>query len=107
MWNAVRNTKRVRSTVKGTKRTCLRRTPSLSVVPLLLGDSDSLSVSYGMEPEQEALSIVSFKDREAASPVNKLNPKKNYLNSPSAIALIEDAYSEGVIPDTFLNCLEK
>ena len=40
-------------------------------------------------------------------PVNKLNPKKNYLNSPSAIALIEDAYSEGVIPDTFLNCLEK
>ena len=67
MWNAVRNTKRVRSTVKGTKRTCLRRTPSLSVVPLLLGDSDSLSVSYGMEPEQEALSIVSFKDREAAS----------------------------------------
>ena len=67
MWNAIRNTKRVRSTVKGTKRTCLRRTPSLSVVPLLLGDSDSLSVSYGMEPEQEALSIVSFKDREAAS----------------------------------------
>ena len=57
MLNAVRNTKRVRSTVKGT-----RRTPSLSVVPLLLGDSDSLSVSYGMEPEQEALSIVSFKD---------------------------------------------
>ena len=49
----------------------------MSVVPLLLGDSDSLSVSYGMEPEQEALSIVSFKDREAASPVNKLNPK-NY-----------------------------
>ena len=41
--------------------------PSLSVVPLLLGDSDSLSVSYGMEPEQEALSIVSFKDWEAAS----------------------------------------
>ena len=39
MWNAVRNTKRVRSTVKGTKRT------SLSVVPLLLGDSDSLNVS--------------------------------------------------------------
>ena len=35
--------------------------------PLLLGDSDSLSVSYGMEPEQEALSIVSFKDWEAAS----------------------------------------
>ena len=62
MWNAVRNTKRVRSAVKGTKRTCLRRMPSLSVVPLLLGDSDSLSVSYGMEPEQEALSIVSFKD---------------------------------------------
>ena len=28
---------------------------SLSVVPLLLGGSDSLSVSYGMEPEQEAL----------------------------------------------------
>ena len=26
-----------------------------------LGNSDSLSVSYGMEPEQEALSIVSFK----------------------------------------------
>ena len=51
------------------KRTCLRRTPSLSVVPLLLGDSDSLSVSYGMEPEQEALSIVSFKDWEAASPL--------------------------------------
>ena len=25
-------------------------------------DSDSLSVSYGMEPEQEALSTVSFKD---------------------------------------------
>ena len=45
----------------------MRRTPSLSVVPLLLGGSDSLSVSYGMEPEQEALSTVSFKDREAAS----------------------------------------
>ena len=59
-----------------------------------------------MEPEQEALYTVFFKDREANS-VNKLNPKKNYLNSPSAIALIEDAYSEGVIPDTFLNCLEK
>ena len=59
-----------------------------------------------MEPEQEALYTVFFKDREATS-VNKLNPKKNYLNSPSAIALIEDAYSEGVIPDTFLNCLEK
>jgi hypothetical protein len=29
---------------------------------LLLGASDSLSVSYGMEPEQEALSIVPFKD---------------------------------------------
>jgi len=29
---------------------------------LLLGGSDSLSVSYGMEPEQEALSIVYFKD---------------------------------------------
>ena len=56
MWNAVRNSQRVGITVKGTKRT------SLSVVPLLLGDSDSLSVSYGMEPEQEALSIVSFKD---------------------------------------------
>ena len=69
MWNAVRNNLRVRSTVRGTKRTCLRRTPSLSVVPLLLGDSDSLSVSYGMEPEQEALSIVSFKDREVASPL--------------------------------------
>ena len=67
MWNAVRNTKRVRSTVKGTKRTCLRRTPSLSVVPLLLGDSDSLSVSYGMEPEQEALSIVSFKTERPLS----------------------------------------
>ena len=26
------------------------------------GASDSLSVSYGMEPEQETLSIVSFKD---------------------------------------------
>ena len=26
------------------------------------GASDSLSVSCGMEPEQEALSIVSFKD---------------------------------------------
>ena len=26
------------------------------------GASDSLSGSYGMEPEQEALSIVSFKD---------------------------------------------
>ena len=62
MWNAVRNSYRVVITVKGTKRTCLKRTPSLSVVPLLLGDSDSLSVSYGMEPEQEALSIVSFKD---------------------------------------------
>ena len=31
--------------------------------------SDSLSVSYGMEPEQEALSIVFFKDWEAASPL--------------------------------------
>ena len=41
---------------------CECGTPSLSVVPLLLGDSDSLSVSYGMEPEQEALSIVSFKN---------------------------------------------
>ena len=34
----------------------------VTVVPLLLGGSDSLSVSYGMEPEQEALSIVSFND---------------------------------------------
>ena len=51
----------------------------MSVVPLLLGGSDSLSVSYGMEPEQEALSIVSFKDREAASPVNKLNLKIFYV----------------------------
>ena len=42
----------------------------MSVVPLLLGDSDSLSVSYGMEPEQEALSIVSFKSCLAAD-VNK------------------------------------
>ncbi len=48
----------------------------MSVVPLLLGDSDSLSVSYGMEPEQEALSIVSFKDREAASPL--INEIPNY-----------------------------
>ena len=31
----------------------------------------------------------------------------NFAKQPSAIALIEDAYSEGVIPDTFLNCLEK
>ena len=78
----------------------------MSVVPLLLGDSDPLSFSKSIEPEPEALYTVFFKDREANS-VNKLNPKKNYLNSPSAIALIEDAYSEGVIPDTFLNCLEK
>ena len=55
----------------------------MSVVPLLLGDSDSLSVSYGMEPEQEALSIVSFKDREA-NYVNKLNPK-NVLTLCSAV----------------------
>ena len=48
----------------------------MSVVPLLLGDSDSLSVSYGMEPEQEALSIVSFKDREAASQL--INEIPNY-----------------------------
>ncbi len=48
----------------------------MSVVPLLLGDSDSLSVSYGMEPEQEALSIVSFKDREAASQL--INEIQNY-----------------------------
>ena len=34
------------------------------------GASDSLSVSYGMEPEQEALYTVFFKDREATS-VNK------------------------------------
>ena len=46
----------------------------MSVVPLLLGDSDSLSVSYGMEPEQEALSIVSSTER-GRFPVNKLNPK--------------------------------
>ena len=26
---------------------------------------------------------------------------------PSAIALMEEAYSDGVIPVTFLNCLEK
>ena len=64
MWNAIRNVRESEeSPLKGTnERTCLRRTPSLSVVPLLLGDSGSLSVSYGMEPEQEALSIVSFKD---------------------------------------------
>ena len=36
----------------------------MSVVPLLLGDSDSLSVSYGMEPEQETL-------RESESPKSK------------------------------------
>ena len=48
----------------------------MSVVPLLLGGSDSLSVSYGMEPEQEALSIVSFKDREAASQL--INEIQNY-----------------------------
>ena len=54
--------KRNRSGLHRVTLPCLRRTPSLSVVPLLLGDSDSLSVSYGMEPEQEALSIVSFKD---------------------------------------------
>ena len=47
--------------MKRKERTCFERMPSLSVVPLLLGGSDSLSVSYGMEPEQEALSIVSFK----------------------------------------------
>ena len=57
--------------------------PSLSVVPLLLGDSDSLSVSYGMEPEQEALYTVFFKDREANS-VNKLNPK-NVLTLCNAV----------------------
>ena len=77
----------------------------MSVVPLLLGDSDSLSVSYGMEPEQEHLSKLYSGSGIHSLP--ELNPKKNYLNSPSAIALIEDAYSEGVIPDTFLNCLEK
>ncbi len=49
----------------------------MSVVPLLLGDSDSLSVSYGMEPEQEALSIVSFKDREAASQLINEIPNLN------------------------------
>ena len=45
-----------------------------------------------MEPEQEALSIVSFKDWEAASPVNKLNPnliksqlRRFYLVSESGI----------------------
>ena len=47
------------------------------LVPLLLGDSDSLSVSYGMEPEQEALSIVSFKGLRGRFLVNKLNPKSN------------------------------
>ena len=51
----------------------------MSVVPLLLGDSDSLSVSYGMEPEQEALSIVSFKDREAASQL--INEIPNYAQT--------------------------
>ena len=58
-----------------------------------------------MEPEQEHL----FKlySGSGIHSLSELNPKKNYLNSPSAIALIEDAYSEGVIPDTFLNCLEK
>ncbi len=37
------------------------------------GASDSLIVSYGMEPEQEALSISS--ELKTVSPVNKLNPK--------------------------------
>ena len=58
-----------------------------------------------MEPEQERLSKLYSGSGIHSLP--ELNPKKNYLNSPSAIALIEDAYSEGVIPDTFLNCLEK
>ena len=58
-----------------------------------------------MEPEQERLS--KLYSGSGIQRLPELNPKKNYLNSPSAIALIEDAYSEGVIPDTFLNCLEK
>ena len=58
-----------------------------------------------MEPEQEHLSKLYSGSGIHSLP--ELNSKKNYLNSPSAIALIEDAYSEGVIPDTFLNCLEK
>ena len=58
-----------------------------------------------MEPEQEVSYTVFFKDRKANF-VNQLN-RKIYLNSPSAIALIEEAYSDGVIPATFLNCLEK
>ena len=48
------------SPLKERSRTCLRRTPSLSVVPLVI--LTLTCVSYGMEPEQEALSIVSFKD---------------------------------------------
>ena len=40
-----------------------------------------------MEPEQEALSIVSFKDWEAASPVNKLNSKKSHVKTPAPYKL--------------------
>ena len=39
-----------------------------------------------MEPEQEALYTVFFKDREANS-VNKLNPKKSRVKTPAPYKL--------------------
>ena len=58
-------------------------------------------------PEEGVYYVIGDKIPIQVIVISQLNPKKNYLNSPSAIALIEDAYSDGVIPATFLNCLEK
>ena len=62
MWNAVRNSWRVRSTVKGTKRTCLRRMPSLSVVPLLLGDSEDVYKRqvFSVEAAERTISVLAI-----------------------------------------------
>ena len=57
----------------------------MSVVPLLLGDSDSLSVSYGMEPEQERL----FKlySGSGIHSLPELNPKKSHVKTPAPYKL--------------------
>ena len=47
----------------------------MSVVPLLLGGSDSLSVSYGMEPEQERLS--KLYSGSGIHSLSELNPNLN------------------------------
>ena len=77
----------------------------MSVVPLLLGGSDSLSVSYGMEPEQEALSIVSFKDREAASQLINEIPIDLFFSMPYLpISFLQSFYQKCQVSQYCLGC---